>query len=151
MILYVEDEDMSYFAAEQRLKRSYNLIRAANDRDACAVVTEFKDKLIAILMDIELRGSALDGILLTRLFRGRLGTSDLPPYAQAVRPLSIPILFVTAAGSRYAETDLLAAGGSKVLTKPIDFLHLTSALTHLRLQRVMDLSTPWKEPGSSGS
>ena len=144
-LLYVEDDDASWLAAYPRLKRSYNLLRAANDREACAAIVEHKDTLVAILMDIELRGSALDGIQLTRLLRGRIGTSDLPPYAQAVKPLSVPVLFVTTPGVRASEAELLAAGGNKVLAKPIDFLQLTSALTHLRLQRIMDLSSPWKE------
>ena len=60
LLLYVEDEDASWHAAEQRLRRSYNLLRAANDREACAALVEHKEKIVAILMDIELRGSALE-------------------------------------------------------------------------------------------
>lgn len=145
-ILYVEDEDEAFRAAELRLKRSYNLMRAANDREACAMVIEHQDKLSAILMAIQLQGSALDGIQLTKLIRGKLSTSDLPPYAQAVPTLSVPIMFVTTYSARHAEPELIAAGGSRMITKPVDFVQLTSALTHLRLQRIMDLSSPWRDP-----
>lgn len=138
-ILYVEDEDQNWLVAELRLKRNYDLIRASNDREACAAILEHRDKLTAILMDIQLRGSALDGIKLTRLLRGRLDPADLPAYAQAVPPLQVPVIFVTAYSARYSEADLIAAGGNKLITKPVDFVQLTSALTQLRLQRIMDL------------
>jgi CheY-like chemotaxis protein len=139
-ILYVEDEDQNWLAAQLRLRKSYDLIRAKSDREACAAVIEHGNKLTAILMDIQLTGSALDGITLTRLFRGKLDTSGLPPYAQAVPALDVPILIVTAYGALYSETELIAAGGDRFISKPVDFVQLTSALTQLRLERVMDRS-----------
>jgi CheY-like chemotaxis protein len=142
----VEDEDENWRVAELRLRRNYELMRAANDREACAMIIEYQDRLSAILMDIQLHGSALDGIQLTKLVRGKLNTSDLPPYAQAVPTLSVPIVFVTAYNARYTESELIAAGGNRLIAKPVDFVQLTSALTHLRLQRIMDLSSPWREP-----
>lgn len=138
-ILYVEDEDQNWIVAELRLRRSYDLIRASTDREACAAIIEHGDKLTAILMDIQLRGSTLDGIKLTRLLRGRLDRADLPAYAQEVPTLDLPVIFVTAYSARYSEAELVAAGGNKLITKPVDFVQLTSAITQLRMQRIMDL------------
>jgi CheY-like chemotaxis protein len=140
LLLYIEDEDQNWLAAELRLKQRYQLIRACNDREACEMVTRYGDRLSAILVDIQLHGSALDGIELTRLIRGKSIRSELPAYAQAVPVVtSVPVIFVTAYGARYSESILIAAGGNKLITKPVDFVQLTSVLAQLQLQRVMDL------------
>jgi CheY-like chemotaxis protein len=136
-ILYVEDEDENWLVAELLLRRGYDLLRARDDREACAAVIDQHDKLTAVLMDIQLAGSRLDGIKLTRLFRGRLSTPDLPAYARLVRPIEVPIVFVTAYGARYTESDLIAAGGDTLLPKPVDFLRLTTTLRRLEMQRAV--------------
>jgi CheY-like chemotaxis protein len=134
LILYVEDEDENWLVAELLLRRSYNLLRARDDREACALVTEKRGDIDAILMDIQLSGSLLDGLKLTRLLRGRLGASEMPSYAQVVRAINVPIIFVTAYGSRYSEADLVAAGGDAMLPKPVDFVQLNSTLSRLGAQ-----------------
>jgi CheY-like chemotaxis protein len=88
-------------------------------------------------MDIQLRGSSLDGIQLTKLFRGKLPMSELPPYALGCPVLPIPILFVTANGNQYSEETLMAAGGSFTITKPVDFLKLTLALASASVRQVL--------------
>lgn len=131
IILYVEDEDENWAVAELLLRRSYNLLRARDDRETCAFVVEKRNDIEAILMDIQLTGSLLDGLKLTRLLRGKLGASEMPSYAQTVRKIDVPIIFVTAYGSRYTESDLIAAGGDAMLPKPVDFVQLTSTLARL--------------------
>lgn len=139
-ILYVEDEDENWSVAELFLKRNYEVIRARNDREACAAVLEHGPKISAILMDIQLQGSILDGVKLVRLFRGKLSLSDRPGFAQKVPVLNVPILFVTAYGARYSETELRAAGADRMIKKPIDFMQLNTLLAHLRVQRVTPTS-----------
>jgi CheY-like chemotaxis protein len=100
---------------------------------------KYKSELVVVLMDIELKGSKMNGLELTRLARGQLAPSQLPPYALAVTPISSPILFVTAYGQQYRRAELLNAGADEVVEKPVDFdaLHATMARIYLqRLKRV---------------
>jgi CheY-like chemotaxis protein len=143
LVLYVEDEDQNWITAELRLKRSYHLVRARNDREACEMLARYGDQLSAILIDIQLHGSVLDGIQLARLIRGKPVQAVLPAYAEAVPVMAnVPILFVTANGARYSEPVLLSAGGNKLITKPVNFVQLTSALAQLQLQRVIGCRKP---------
>jgi CheY-like chemotaxis protein len=128
VLLYVEDEDDNWAVTELRLRKKYQLVRAADDEQACSALIRFGTKLEAILMDIQLQGSKLDGVQLTQLVRGKLDRQQLPPYVQQVPTLTIPIVFVTAYGNRYPEAQLLAAGGTAVVGKPVDFLKLTLKL-----------------------
>jgi CheY-like chemotaxis protein len=134
-VLYVEDEPENRDVAELRLRRSYDLLLAATDEEACRIVKERGHELAAILMDIQLKGSVLDGIALVKLFRGTLPTAELPAFARDVPVLSAPILFVTAYGARYSEPELLAAGAQRLVTKPVNFSELTLALVDLHLRR----------------
>jgi len=138
LILYVEDDFENWNAAHLRLQSRYQLVHAATDIEACEVVRRQGQDLTAILMDIELKGSVLNGIELTRLFRGNAPTQPVPPYATGIRPLPCPIVFVTAYGSRYPEPDLLAAGGNKRVEKPVDFLKLTLALASFNASSVIE-------------
>ena len=135
-VLYVEDEKHNWEVTQMRLERTYELLLAADDRSACDIVREQGDSISAILMDIQLKGSRLDGIELTRLFRGKLNTTDLPDYAKGIAPISAPIIFVTAYAGRYSEAELMEAGGDKLITKPVNFMALTLALTNLHLAGV---------------
>ncbi len=126
LLLYVEDEDDNWAVTELRLRGRYRLIRAADDQVACELVRQHGSTLYAILMDIQLKGSKLDGIQLCRLFKGQL-EGDLPPYAQGCATPA-PIFFVTAYGNRYTEEELIAAGGTALITKPVDFVRLNLAL-----------------------
>ena len=136
LLLYVEDEHENREVAALRLRRSYQLLVAADDVEACAILRERGKDLAAILMDIQLKGSALDGIQLTRLLRGALPKDEMPPHARDVPVLPrVPIIFVTAYGARYTEKELIAAGGNKLVSKPVNFAELTLALVDLHLSR----------------
>lgn len=133
LILYVEDELANFQVAELRLGRTYHLLRAATSEDACRIVRVHHAELYAVLMDIRLVGSELDGVELAKAFRGRPGPGA-PAYA---RDLSVqaPIIFVTAHGAVLAPEVMAAAGGDTVLFKPVDFIKLMGALTESHLRR----------------
>src|SRR5437879_271730 len=95
-ILYVEDEDENWTVAELRLRGRFHMVRAATDEEACQAVRDHGHSLHTVLMDIQLKGSQLDGIKLCRLFRGALEGADLPPYARGCPTITAPIIFVTA-------------------------------------------------------
>jgi CheY-like chemotaxis protein len=136
-VLYVEDNDDNWHVTELRLSRSYDLVRAKTDREACKILAQ-PIKLYAILMDVELGGSQLNGIQLTKLIRGKLARSTLPDYAQSVPLLEVPVLFVTAYGNAYPRSDLLACGADDVLSKPINFTQMNVALANLYINRVLE-------------
>jgi len=135
-VLYVEDNDDNWHVTELRLGRLYDLVRAKTDREACDILAE-PAKLYAILMDIELGGSQLNGIQLTKLLRGKLQGADLPDYAHKVPVVDAPLLFVTAYGNAYSREDLLACGADGVLLKPVNFTKLNVALANLYANRVL--------------
>ena len=136
LLLYVEDNDDNWHVTELRLGRSYRLVRAKTDREACAILQR-PDELYAILMDIELGGSQLNGIQLTKLIRGKLPRESLPEYAKHVPLSQVPVFFVTAYGNAYPHDDLMACGVDDVLLKPINFTRMTVALTNLYVNRVL--------------
>ena len=129
-VLYVEDERDNYDVISYRLAQSYKILWAQNDREAIELLREHEDELYAVLMDIQLMGSALDGIQLTRAIRDvdppTLG--DLPQVP--VSP-DIPIIFLTGYISRYSREELSDAGGNALLGKPVDFRELLEALHEL--------------------
>jgi len=135
-LLYVEDNDDNWHVTELRLGRSYDLVRAKTDREACKILAEPRN-LYAILMDVELSGSRLNGIQLTQLIRGTLPDSGLPEYARKVPLLEVPVLFVTAYGNAYPRSDLLACGADDVLGKPVNFTQMNLALANLYINRVL--------------
>lgn len=134
-ILYVEDTDENFDVVQLRLGRAYSLVRAASDREACAVLRH-PERLYAVLMDIELAGSRLNGIQLTRLVRGTLSPAERPDYAADVPVSAVPILFVSAYGSNYRSAELQSAGADDILAKPVDFTRLSLALTAFHLKRL---------------
>jgi CheY-like chemotaxis protein len=136
-VLYVEDNDDNWSVIELRLGASYELLRAASDREACEILSQPLD-LYAILMDVELAGSKLNGVQLTQLIRGKLPERERPAYAANVPKLDVPVLFVTAYAASYAHARLIEAGADSVLAKPIDFTRLNLALTKLFINRALD-------------
>ncbi|MET0339992.1 MAG: response regulator [Polyangiales bacterium] len=131
-LLYVEDDDDNWEVAELRIGRAYALTRAANDEQACRILRERHASLAAILMDIELRGSELNGVELTELFRGNtLAGRALPAYARDLPTFSKPVIYVTAHGVRYTDVQLMLTGADRVVTKPVDFGTLTAVLEEL--------------------
>jgi CheY-like chemotaxis protein len=131
-LLYVEDDDENWHVAELRLSEDFELVRAANSQEACRVVKESAGDLVAILMDIELRGSELNGIELTELFRGKRPAKALPDYAKGMPTYTSPIIFVTAHGARYSDVELMLFGADRVIPKPVNFQALTLALQSIQ-------------------
>lgn len=135
-VLYVEDDDSNWRVAQLRLREGYDVTRAANAEQACRVLSLRGKQLTAILMDIELRGSDLNGLELTQLIRGKLPPEKVPPYAKKVPVLDTPVIFVTAHGVDYTRPRLMLAGGQRVIGKPIDFSALSLAITQVHLVRM---------------
>jgi CheY-like chemotaxis protein len=136
IVLYVEDDDDNWTVASLRLGQAYELIRAANADEAYRLLQQHGSNLSAILMDIELRGSELNGVELTRLIRGKLAPTSgrfAAPLSAAAR--TVPIIFVTAHGAKYSDAELHQAGAEKVIAKPVDFSALSLALTQFHLAR----------------
>ncbi len=136
LLMYVEDDDDNWRVASLRLSDCYELLRAKSSSEACRLLSARGAELSAILMDIELRGSEMNGVELTQLVRGKAPRGSLPEYARGVASLQTPIIFVTAHTARYSDAQLLLAGGDKVISKPIDFGALNLALTQLHLSRM---------------
>lgn len=145
-VVYVEDEEDNWIVTELQLRRRFHLSWAKDDREACELLRQPSRPLHAILMDIQLRGAGMDGIQLTRVLRGLAPAAELPEYARGLAPLSTPIIFVTAYKARYSEAELLAAGGSSVIHKPVDFVALSLALTSTHLQRIQAAIQPPPRP-----
>ncbi|MDB4975151.1 MAG: Multi-sensor hybrid histidine kinase [Myxococcaceae bacterium] len=135
LVLYVEDNDDNWHIAQLRLSDGYELVRAANAREACRLLAARGAEFSAVLMDIELRGSELNGVELVELMRGKRPRASAPDFARELPNLAAPIIFVTAHGAKYADDTLLAAGGDQVIAKPVDFGALSLALTHLHLSK----------------
>jgi CheY-like chemotaxis protein len=136
-VLYVEDDDDNWQVAQLRLGGSYALSRARDAAEACQLLCERGHEFSAILMDVGLSGSDLNGVELTELIRGKLRRDRVPEYAKNVPVLStVPIIFVTAHGAKYSDAMLLLSGGDRVIPKPVDFAALSLALTQLHLARM---------------
>lgn len=137
LVLYVEDDDDNWEIAELRLSKNFDLIRAVNDEQACRVLRDRRGEIDVVLMDIELRGSELNGVELTELLRGNelRNRSSLPAYARDLPPLSKPVVYVTAHGARYRGVELPLTGADKVISKPVDFIALSLTLFELSQER----------------
>jgi CheY-like chemotaxis protein len=135
LLLYVDDDESNREVLKLRLRTRFDIILAANDREAVRALLMHGNQFHALLLDIQLQGSKLDGVRLSKLIRGTLPDEEIPSYARAVSALTTPIIFVTAYGSRYAEHELIAAGGEMVVTKPVNFVMLCTALARYYLQQ----------------
>lgn len=137
LILYVEDDATNRQVTHLWLSADYELLLATSDAEACALVKQHHDRISCILMDIQLQGSTLSGIELTRLFRGRLTGRRLPVYAQNVPVVKTPIFFLTAYGDSFSDQDLEEAGGNRIIGKPINFSSLNLALAQTSLTKAL--------------
>ncbi|MDP1922861.1 MAG: hypothetical protein Q8L14_41845 [Myxococcales bacterium] len=145
VVVYVEDDADTFKIAALRLQSKYRLRWAQNDREAIDLIDFHQRGLHAVLMDIELRGSALDGLDLVRLLRGlplrRSGDQPhepFPDYAQKMPRLpNVPVIVLTAYTARYSEDDAHAVGATHFATKPIDFTRLNLALAQANIAAVM--------------
>jgi CheY-like chemotaxis protein len=126
-VLYVEDEDENWEVAAFLLSDSFELVRARDAREAFEQLKAQSFSLI--LMDIQLKGSELNGIEITRSLKG--GDVSGPGSSSP----EIPIVFVTAYGARYDRATLLEAGGEDVISKPVDFTQLTLSLSRILMAR----------------
>ena len=145
VVVYVEDDADTFKIAALRLQSKYRLLWAQTDREAIDLLAFHQRDLHAVLMDIELRGSTLDGLDLVRLLRGlplrRSGSQPhepLPEYAQKMPRLpNVPVIVLTAYTARYSEADAHAVGATHFATKPIDFTRLNLALAQANIAAVM--------------
>lgn len=139
LILYVEDDAETFRLAATRLHARYRLLWAQTADDAVRLLTVWGSQLYAVLIDVELKGSTMDGFMLTRLIRGTAPLERLTSAARALVPLpKLPIIVLTAYTSRFTDTDAKAIGASHFCTKPIDFARLTLALAQANLQSVVN-------------
>lgn len=147
LVLYVEDDADTFKLAQLRLQAKYELINAGSDRQACELLVKRGTELFAVLMDIELQGSLLDGLALVKAIRGLTPKNTLPVWAQGLPSLPhLPIIVMTAYVTRYSEPEVKALGASHFLTKPIDFMRLNLALAQANIQSVMArLATPGRK------
>ncbi len=136
-VLYVEDEPANWEVTELRVRNKYKLLWAKTDREACSIARTQGDELYAVLMDVQLQGSELDGLALTRLFRGK-AENPLPSFAQGLPALTCPIFFVTAFGNLHSPETMEAAGGDAHVPKPVDFVKLTQLLVRSGMKRAID-------------
>ena len=134
-ILYVEDEEANKDVAHLHLGSRWQMVYAKNSREACRRLKELGSRLYSVLMDIQLKGSEMNGVQLTRLIRGARD-ANAPAYTQDVPTLDVPIIIVTAYADKFPLATLQAAGASDVLYKPIDFVKLMGAITRANLRRV---------------
>ena len=124
LVLYVEDSEENRQVASMNLGTRFHLLFATDDKEACGVLTRSGKALSIILMDIELKNSALSGMDLCRIIRGKRDRALLPEFARDVPVLEVPILFLTAHGNTYQKSHATEAGGNDLLLKPIDFVAL---------------------------
>jgi sigma-B regulation protein RsbU (phosphoserine phosphatase) len=133
VVLYVEDEEINWALTEKRLRDAYFLTRAADARSTFVALQ--KQRFDLILLDIQLKGSELDGIQICRILRGKAGSAPVPAYTANVTS-DAPIIFMTAYTARYNKAELLAAGGSELIIKPVDFTGLSLAMSRLALRNI---------------
>jgi CheY-like chemotaxis protein len=136
-VLYVEDEQSNWDVAELRLKPRFNLLWARSAEEACTILRQHNGQFLAVLMDIQLKGSALDGIQLTRLLKGKPVDFAVPQFAQALPRLEAPVFFVTAFGSLHPEAALNEAGGEGLVPKPVDFIKLVTMLARANARKAL--------------
>jgi CheY-like chemotaxis protein len=135
LVLYVDVEDEGFARTAARLRRAYKLVRAQRDRDACALIRAHHRELVAVLLDVDMPGSILDGILLTRILRGQVPSAAVPPFARNLPALDVPIVLVTERAQAYSEEEMVRYGGDRLMRKPVEIHKLTLTLTEWHLQR----------------
>lgn len=137
VVLYVEDEQANWEVTELRLRMKFKLLWARTDQEACEAVRTHIGQFHAILMDVQLKGSALDGMDLTRVLRGIPPKVSLPDYAKGLPPVECPLFFVTAYGNLHSPQEMTAAGGDAHVPKPVDFVKLSLMLASTHARRAM--------------
>jgi CheY-like chemotaxis protein len=129
-ILYVEDEDANWEVTQLSLRGKYELVRAKSSEEAFQLLRSSSFDLM--LLDIQLKGSRLNGIETCEVLTGRRG-DDVPEFARGVR-FSGPIVFVTAYAALHDREELKQSGARELISKPVDFTHLLMVLSRIALQ-----------------
>jgi CheY-like chemotaxis protein len=137
VVLYVEDEVSNWEVTELRLKNRFKLVWAKTAEEACDAARQFGGQFHAVLMDIQLKGSPLDGLQLTQLFRGKAVTFEVPAFAKNLPRIDSPLFFVTAFGNLHSPEEMDAAGGDAFVPKPVDFVKLSNLLATAAAKRVL--------------
>ncbi len=135
-ILCVEDEATNALIIEQALMDQYKVLHATKASEAVSTLRSLKEPLDAILMDVHLRDSELNGYDLTRLLKGRDHPSRFGPKFRDVAVVAAPIIFVTAVEESFPEAMLLRAGGVEVLKKPINATVLRLSVASHRVRHL---------------
>jgi CheY-like chemotaxis protein len=130
-VLYVEDEDVNWELTEAALSGKYTLVRACNAKETFEWLA--RKQFDVILMDIQLSGSDLDGIEITKILKQKSVSG--PAYTRNITAPNTPIVYVTAYSARYNRDELLATGAVEVATKPVSFASLAFILTRILLAR----------------
>ena len=143
LVLYVEDEDVNWEVTEFSLRSEYELVRAMTAKEAFEAIK--RQSFDIILMDIQLSGSAMNGIEITRALKG-LHEGPLPDFAQGIQAPDSTIIFVTAYSARYSKEELSSAGGDDLITKPVDFTRLSLVLSRLVVRNAFK-----KQPASTAT
>lgn len=141
-ILYVEDDVDIWQITKHKLRAKYDLVHAATDQEACRLLTDANETFHAVLMDIELKGSLLNGLQLVKLLRGNLPVEGLPEYARGVQSSQVPVIVLSAYVGAYKQEDLIALGANRALAKPVDFVDLTMTLTEVNLRQARSSMRP---------
>lgn len=136
-LLLVEDERDNVMVAELQLRKRYDVLVATTDREACDHLRASAKDIDAVLMDIQLRGSSLDGFQLAQVMRGQSVSVEVPDFAEGLPPLcrKIPVLFVTAF-AQSDDFDFSSITVSGVVGKPVNFSELNLELTQLYLAKI---------------
>ncbi len=132
-ILYVEDEDINWEVTQLALKDHHHIERAKTDFEAFSVLR--RNIYDLILMDIQLSGSKLNGIEITRVLK-QVDGAPAPSYAQGIDARDTPVVFVTAYTARYTRAELLQAGGNEAAYKPVDFVRLQLVIARLLVKHI---------------
>lgn len=129
-ILYVEDEDANWEVTQLSLRGKYDLVRARSAQEAFQLLATTSFDLV--LLDIQLKGSGLNGIEICEVLTGRR-SQDVPDFARGVR-FDGPIVFVTAYAALHSREELKASGARDLISKPVDFTHLLMVLSRIMVQ-----------------
>ncbi len=143
VVLYIEDDPSNRDVTQARLSKKYEVHLAVDDIEACKMLVRMQKELDIILVDIELKGSTLDGLQLVKLLRGKLDRKTVPGYAMQVPVLERQvILLVTAFAERFSREEIQATGADKLIAKPVDFVELEMAMAALHLQKSRERPVP---------
>ena len=133
-ILYVEDEDANWNVTELHLRNKYQLFRTKTAEETFTFLRERSVDLI--LLDIQLAGSAYDGIEICKILK-QSPFQEIPPMARNLDCEGTPIVFVTAYAERHTKEALLKAGADDVITKPVDFTRMRLVSSRLIVRTIL--------------